>query len=214
MGVDSGRFTPKRETRKAKRRELGIPADAFHIVTAAELNENKNQKIIIDAVHALPQEDIYYSICGKGCMERKLKRQIKERGLEDRVRLTGFRTDMEEILQTADCFAFPSYREGFGVAAVEALLCGVPLVAADNRGTREYALDGENAIVCKADSVQEFARAVDMLYRDKELRGRMAEQCRASAMKFTVGEVEKTMKDVYSKALRGGILVSKSGRMK
>ncbi|MDE6608310.1 MAG: hypothetical protein K2K54_11240 [Lachnospiraceae bacterium] len=50
MGVDSGRFTPKRETRKAKRRELGIPADAFHIVTAAELNENKNQKIIIDAV--------------------------------------------------------------------------------------------------------------------------------------------------------------------
>lgn len=63
-------------------------------------------------------------------------------------------------------------------------------------------MDGENTFVCKADSVQEFARAIDTLYRDRELRGRMGEQCRGSAMKFTIGEVEKTMKDVYSKALR------------
>jgi len=201
VGVDPKRFTPKRKINKAKRRELGIPADAFHIVTAAELNENKNQKVIVDAIHALPQKDIYYSICGEGFMERTLRKRIKEKGLEDRVRLMGFRTDMEEILQTADCFAFPSYREGFGVAAVEALLCGVPLVAADNRGTREYARDGENAIVCKADSVQEFARAIDMLYRDKELSAGMMDCCRSSAMKFTVGEVEKTMKDVYCRAL-------------
>lgn len=205
VGVDPERFAPERENKKAKRKELCIPADAFHIVTAAELNENKNQKVIVDAIHALPQKDIHYSICGEGCMERTLKNRIKEKGLEDRARLLGFRTDMEEILQTADCFAFPSYREGFGVAAVEALLCGVPLVAADNRGTREYALDGENAFVCKADSVQEFARAIDTLYRDKGLRGRMVDCCRASAMKFTIGEVEKTMKDVYSKALRGGL---------
>ena len=147
-------------------------------------------------------------------MERNLRERVKEKGLEDRVRLMGFRTDMEEILQTADCFAFPSYREGFGVAAVEALLCGVPLVAADNRGTREYALDSENAFVCKADSVQDFARAIDMLYRDKELRVGMRYGCRASAMKFTDGEVEKTMREVYCKALWGGISVPKAGRIK
>lgn len=136
VGVDPRRFSPRKEINEVKRRNLNIPADAFHIVTAAELNDNKNQKVIIEAISTLPVEDIYYSICGKGSGEKYLRELIKEKGLENRVRLLGFRTDMEEILQTADCFAFPSYREGLGIAAVEALLCGVVLVAADNRGTR------------------------------------------------------------------------------
>lgn len=54
--------------------------------------------------------------------------------------MIGFRTDMNEILQTADVFAFPSIREGLGIAAIEALACGVPLIVADNRGTREYCI--------------------------------------------------------------------------
>lgn len=201
VGVDPKRFAPKREISKAKRMELNIPTDAFHIVTAAELNDNKNQRVIIEAISTLPQEDIYYSICGKGLGERKLRELIKEKGLENRVRLLGFRTDMEEILQTADCFAFPSYREGLGVAAVEALLCDVVLVAANNRGTREYAINGKNALVCNADSISQFAQAIVKLYQDKELRRNMSQNCRASAMKFTIEEVEKTMKEVYYKAL-------------
>lgn len=201
VGVDPKRFAPKRGLGRVKRKELNIPADAFHIVTAAELNDNKNQRVIIEAISTLPQEDIFYSICGKGSEERNLRELIKEKGLENRVRLLGFRTDMEEILQTADCFAFPSYREGLGVAAVEALLCGVALVAANNRGTREYAVNGKNALVCNADSIQEFAQAIEVLYQDEELRVKMSQNCRPSAMKFTINEVEKTMKEVYHKAL-------------
>ena len=178
VGVDKKRFAPKKEINEAKRKELGIRTDAFHIVTAAELNDNKNQKIIIDAVATLPQKDICYSICGKGSGERTLRELIREKGLEDRVRLLGFRTDMEEILQTADCF-----------------------VVSDNRGTREYAVKGKNAFVCRADSASEFAQAIDTLYREKELRTKMAQNCRSSAMKFTTEEVEKTMKDVYRRAL-------------
>ena len=201
VGVDKERFFPKKEINEEKRRELHVPADAFHIVTAAELNKNKNQKVIIDAISTLPQEDIYYSICGKGQGETFLRKLVKEKGLENRIRFLGFRTDMQEILQTADCFAFPSYREGLGVAAVEALLCNVVLVASDNRGTREYAVKGKNAFVCKADSIPEFAQAIGTLYKDKELRAKMSRNGRTSAMEFTVGEVEKTMKKVYYKAL-------------
>lgn len=201
VGVDKERFSPNKEINEEKRRKLHVPARAFHIVTAAELNENKNQKVIIDAISMLPQEDIYYSICGKGTEEDSLRKLIREKGLENRVRLLGFRTDMEEILQTADCFAFPSYREGLGVAAVEALLCSVPLVVSDNRGTREYAVKGKNAFVCRADNAAEFAQAINTLYEDRELREKMAGVCRPSAMKFTIEEVEKTMKTVYHKAL-------------
>lgn len=203
VGVDRQRFAPRRELCPTKRKELCLPPDVFHIVTAAELNENKNQRVIIEAIAALPQTDIYYSICGKGPGEQALRELIVKKGLEERIRLLGFRTDMAEILQTADCFAFPSFREGLGVASVEALLCEVPLVVADNRGTREYANEKENAFVCRPDAVAEFAQAIDTLYRDKGLREQMRKHCRESARKFTIEEVEKTMRDVYRKALEG-----------
>lgn len=200
VGVDERRFCPKPKIAAPKRIELGIPAEAFHIVTAAELNDNKNQQVIIKVLARLKEkgiDDIYYSICGKGPNEQRLKKLIADLHMEGRIYLRGFRTDMDEILQTADCFAFPSYREGFGVAAIEALLCNVPLIVSDNRGTREYAVSGENGIVCKKNRVEDFAQAIKELYSNEELRLRMKLKCRQSAEKFTVAETEKTMKEVY-----------------
>lgn len=201
VGVDKKKFAPKPEIKEKKRAELDIPENAFHIVTAAELNENKNQKVVIEALAQLGNDNIYYSICGKGPNEDNLRALIKSKGLEERVRLLGYRTDMDEILQTADVFAFPSIREGLGVAAVEALMCNIPVIAADNRGTREYVSDGSNGIVCQYDSPDEFAEAIELLYKDRTYRTRIADRCRESVKLFTVEEVEKTMKQVYSKAL-------------
>ena len=187
----------------ALRRSFGIPDDAFVIVTAAELNKNKNQKIVIDALAYLKNKKgvdiskVYYLICGKGPNLPVLERQISEYNFKSQVKLLGFRTDMPEILSIADVFAFPSHREGLGIAAVEALLCGVPLIVADNRGTREYAIDTVNSIVCRPDSVKDFANAIETLMVDKNYRERLSKICRRSGMIFTVHEVEKTMKKVY-----------------
>ncbi len=201
VGVSQDRFKPDKKLGEKKRISLEIPPDAFHIVTAAELNANKNQKVIIEAIARLSNENIYYSICGKGINEKELKTLIEKKHLEKQVRLLGYRTDMEEILQCADCFAFPSHREGLGIAAIEALLCGVPLIAADNRGTREYAINGGNSIVCKSNSVEDFKNAIYLFCSDKTMHSRTASLCRASAEKFTINEVEKTMKEIYKKAL-------------
>lgn len=204
VGVDPKRFAPNRQIEKTKRAELGIPENAFHIVTAAELNENKNQGIVIRAISRIAKASghrVCYTICGKGPMDEKLRLLAKKLGVEQQVRLLGYRTDMEEILQTADCFVFPSYREGLGVAAVEALLCGVPLIAADNRGTREYVQDGINGIVCRADSVQDFANAIELLQQNRELRDSLATVSRDTAVEFTIEEVEKTMRSVYQRAI-------------
>ena len=111
VGVDKRRFCPRKEIAASKRKELGIPQDAFHIVTAAELNKNKNQKVVIRAISGITDKNIYYSICGRGPYKKELEGLIKELHLENKVRLLGYRTDMEEILQTADCFAFPSRRD-------------------------------------------------------------------------------------------------------
>ena len=199
VGIDEHKFSSKPEIAKLKRKELNIPADAFHIVTAAELNDNKNQRVIIEALSMIKRDDVYYSICGKGPDKEKLEDLIEKYKLSDRVRLLGYRTDMDEVLQTADVFAFPSKREGLGIAAVEALSCGVPLIASDNRGTREYAVHNMNAIVCKSDSVTDFVKAIDKVSTNTKFLQMLRTNSRRSAMRFSMEETEKIMRSVYER---------------
>lgn len=204
VGVDMNRFktSDDMESRNIKRESIGVPRNAFHIVTAAEINDNKNQAVVIKAIAQCEYEDIYYSICGKGPEEKTLRKLIDEVGLHDRVRFLGYRTDMEEILRTADCFAFPSIREGLGMAAIEALSSSVPLIVADNRGTREYAISEVNAYICDSSDVDEFKRAIVELHNDAEKRKLMAEKCRDSVRKFSKDNNNTLMTSIYHEAMR------------
>jgi len=198
VGVDLDKFRPMPEMASMKRIELGIPNNAFHIVTAAELNKNKNQKIIIEAIAVENKKDIYYTICGNGPDEDELRKLIHEKKLEKQVQLIGFRTDMNEILQTADVFAFPSIREGLGIAAIEALACGVPLIVADNRGTREYLHNDKNGLICDAFDRNAFVAAIDKVYSNVEYRKKLADYCRESVIQFSTEETVRTMERIYS----------------
>lgn len=204
VGVDMKRFKASNDISKTGsiRDSIGVPRDAFHIVTAAEINDNKNQSVVIKAIAQCEYDDIYYSLCGKGPEEKKLRKLIDELGLQDRVRLLGYRTDMDEILRSADCFAFPSIREGLGVAAIEALSSSVPLIVADNRGTREYAVSEENAYICDSSDVDEFKRAIVELHDDAEKRKLMAERCRDSVRKFSKDNNNTLMTSIYHEAMR------------
>ncbi|SFA76676.1 Glycosyltransferase involved in cell wall bisynthesis [Acetitomaculum ruminis DSM 5522] len=201
VGVDANRFRPHKETGDVVRKELNIPENAFHMINAAELNDNKNQIIVIDALARLNNENVYFSICGKGENKEKLEKYIEKKGLSNNVRLLGYRNDMERVLQSGDCFVFPSKREGLGVAAVEALLCGLPLIVSDNRGTKEYAVHRVNSYVCNVKDVNSFVKAIKLFEQNREKLKEMSENCRNSARYFKVDEVEKTMKKVYEKAL-------------
>lgn len=202
VGVDFDRFQERAELRAAMRHRLEIPERGFHIVSAAELNKNKNQKTIIQSVAALDDSDIYYSICGGGPGEETLRRSIAELGLDGRVRLLGYRDDLDAVLQSADCFAFPSFREGLGVAAIEALACGIPVLAADNRGTREYMKDGVNGIVCKAGDVGAFAQAIKRLKTDERFRRELSRNCRSSVYpQFSMEDVDWRMRRIYQAAV-------------
>ncbi len=202
VGVDLSRFSPKEELYDEVRRELDVPEGAFHIVSAGELNRNKNHAVILEAMKILNDPDIVYTICGSGKDRAKLVKQIRELGLKDRVRLAGYRTDMERILNSADCFAFPSIREGFGIAAVEALATGIPVIATDNRGTREYMQDERNGLICNASDPGSFADAIRRMKEDSEFRSECAEYARKSALEFSLELAEENMRRIYAEVCR------------
>lgn len=199
VGLNTDRFHPRESIRDEVREELGIPNKGFHIVTAAELNTNKNQIVILEALNRLRDKDIYYSICGRGGNKAFLEKFIDENKLSSNVKLLGYRTDMERVLQSADVFAFPSKREGFGMAAVEALGCGVPVIAADNRGTREYMKNHENGIVCASDDVDEFMKAIITLKNASALRRQYSDNALRLSRDFTKEAAYMTMCRIYKK---------------
>ena len=213
VGLDTDTFSPKGDMRAAMRGYLGIPEDAFHIVTAAEINRNKNQAVVIKAIAKLNNLNIYYTICGEGPEKENLVKLIQKEHLQNRVRCIGYRNDMSAVLQSADAFLFPSKREGMGMAALEALASGIPVVAADNRGTREYMIDGVNGYVCDADSVDEFATAIHKLINDREKAKMMGKAGILTAKKFDINTINGRMREIYTIADRRAQSISNNGRV-
>ena len=198
VGIDAERFAHSSVERGEMRRSLNIPEDAFLVVSVGELNENKNHQVVIRAMASLGDPRIHYCIAGRGHLEGQLVSLADELGVADRVHLLGFRADIPDIYGAADACAFPSIREGLGLAAIEGMAAGLPLIASDNRGTRDYAVHMDNALVCKHDDVDAFAKALRILSDEPALAESMGEKNRLCARRYDVSKVNEIMREIYS----------------
>ena len=130
-----------------------------------------------------------------------------ELNISDRVHLYGFRNDIAEIYKAADLNVFPSIREGLGLAALEGFAAGLPIICGDNRGTRSYARNGENALVCVNNSTEEYAENILRLYKDRELLNALRKETLPEAEKFSVDIITdrmiKILNDINDSGLEG-----------
>ena len=163
----------------------------------SEINENKNVECSIAAVAA--NKGVYMLICGTGKSMDKCRDLVKELGCTDRIIFAGYRYDAKELLHGADAFIFPSYREGLGLAAIEAMGAGLPLIVSGNRGTREYAVNGENSIVCECNNVSQFIEAVRLLSSDGELCKKLGRNGYSCADKYGIENSLAEMAEIYGK---------------
>ena len=191
VGIDGDKFTNAVVDRAEKRREIGVPEDAFLLMSVGELNENKNHEVVLRALAQTENEKIHYAIAGRGPLQEYLIKTAKELDIGEQVHLLGYRKDVPELYKAADCCIFPSIREGLGLAALEGAASGLPLICADNRGTREYTVDGED-IACKYDNVNEFATAIDRYYHELPPK-----RDAAHIQKFSFEAVNKRMREIY-----------------
>ncbi len=198
VGIELEKYHSISVTKEEKRKELGIPNDVFLIVSVGELNWNKNHAVVVEALGKLKEEKLHYLICGEGIEKVPLLEQAKQLGIEKQVTLAGFREDIPELLNIADGMVFPSLREGLGVVAIEAMASGVPVIASDNRGTREYMQDGVNGYVVWNNTAKEIAKAIQKLYQlPKKEYEMMQKHCLDTAQRFSSVQVNKTMQQIY-----------------
>ena len=134
VGVDFDRFN-NLEKSKQYLQQLGISESSKVLLSVGELNKNKNHSVVIQLLAERPELDkVHYVICGEGNYRNDLVKQINKLGLSNRVHLLGHRKDTPLILAAADLFVFPSKREGFGMALLEAILSDLDFVAFRIRG--------------------------------------------------------------------------------
>ncbi|QIK51235.1 glycosyltransferase family 4 protein [Jeotgalibaca porci] len=197
IGVDTEKFNMTSFNKK-KREELGIPNSVFLIVSVGELNENKNHKVIIEAMHKLGKPDIHYAIIGIGQLKDELANLTDSYGLSKQVHFLGYRNDINEIYKTTNIFAFPSKREGLGLAAVEAMAAGLPLLTSNKHGINDYSIFGETGFKYEPDDIIGFSEGILKLYTlDKSEVFKIGQNNVIKSKKFDQEIVNQKMYDIY-----------------
>lgn len=200
VGVDINRIKEVKVDKKEYKKSIGIPEDCVMLLSVGEMIERKNHQVIIKALWKLKRDDIYYIICGKGPLKNEL--EALAGSLNVHTVFLGFRRDIPELCNTADISAFPSRIEGLGLAGIEAMAAGVPLVSSNVHGILDYVIDGKTGFACDPDDVDGFARAIDKLASSEELREGMRDACLKAVEPFEIKNALNTMWDIYKEILK------------
>lgn len=186
------------DRRYIKRRELGIGEDKFVVLSVGELNDNKNQQAVLYAMAELSDKDIVYVMVGMGENQIKYNQMIKKLGLEDNVIMAGYRSDILDIYNMSDVMIHPSKREGLGMAPLEAMASGLPIITSDIRGIRDYSKNGVTGYSCGYNDVKGFAKCIQSLKNNPALRKKIGIYNKSVAMQFDISKTREIMTDIYA----------------
>lgn len=194
VGVDVESFAGVLVDRDVKRDEIGVPRDAFVLLSVGELNENKNHKTVIRALAMVDDPTIHYVIAGKGAKKEYLENLAKE--LNVNLHLLGYRRDIAELDKISDVFVLPSYREGLNVSTMEAMSSGLPVLCGNIRGNRDL-VDNKGGYLFDPCSITECQSTINCI-RHSDVRS-MGEYNINKIKAFAYSHVHSLMMEIYNK---------------
>jgi glycosyltransferase involved in cell wall biosynthesis len=210
-GVDCERFRPPSlDERGRARATFGISDSEIALVAVGALEPRKGHRYLIEAIAALAQSGLAMKcvIAGHGSIRADLERQIAQLGCAPRVAMPGRIEDPREVLWASDIFAMPSLNEGLGVAALEAMACGLPAIVSAVGGLREVVEHDLTGIQVEPARPDELAVAIAQLASSAELRAKMGAAARARVeANYSMASMAARTLTLYRAALektRGG----------
>lgn len=170
---------------------------------ASNFRPVKNIPTIIDVFQRLrARYPVRLLMVGDGPEVPAAEERTRSLGLEDAVHFLGAQEYLEDLLPLADVFLLPSQHESFGLAALEAMSCGVAVVATSEGGTREVIRNGENGFVHDPHDVDGMAASIGALLDDpKRLEAMGGAARKTAAEEFPVGAAVERYLAVYEHAL-------------
>jgi glycosyltransferase involved in cell wall biosynthesis len=204
-GVDCERFRlPSADERARSRARFEVSDGEIAIAAVGALEPRKGHRYLIEAIAALAHSGVALKclIAGDGSIRADLGREITALGCDGRVTMLGRIEDPRELLWAADIFAMPSLKEGLGVAALEAMACGVPAIASAVGGLREVVEHDRTGILVEPARADEIGAALSRLASGAELRTTMGAAARQRVeQNYSMGTMADRTLALYRAAL-------------
>jgi glycosyltransferase involved in cell wall biosynthesis len=203
-GVDTNLFLPDPSARSRLCGELGLSADALVIGVAAQLIARKGHAWLFDCLPELVRREPRLVVCcfGRGAREHALRRRAAALGIHNHVRFAGFRADLHQVLPGLDVLVHPALREGLGLALLEAMSAGVPVVAAEVGGVVDVIRDRVDGLLVPAADRGRLTDALAQVIADEALRVRLGVAARERVLHgFSVAQMTAGNLRVYDALL-------------
>jgi len=149
--------------------EFQLPENSRVLAVIAQLIPRKGHRHLFAALPAVLEKhpELQLLLFGKGSLQDELQQQIRQQGLQDHVRLIGFREDLERVLPNLYGVVHPADMEGLGVSLLQAAAAGVPIIGTDAGGIPEIVRDGINGILIPPQDVGALKQALLKLLADE-----------------------------------------------
>jgi sugar transferase (PEP-CTERM/EpsH1 system associated) len=183
-GVDLDIFCPQQK-RQSLRAGFNLPKDRLIVGNVARLDPVKNHEVILRALCRINKAiRPFFLLVGDGGHRIALQRQIHKLGLDSDVCLFGYSNRISELLNCMDFYVQSSLYEGFSNTVLEALACGLPILATKVGGTTDILTENEEGFFFQPTDDKMLASLFVRLLQDQELRCVLGEQARRRAAQY------------------------------
>lgn len=171
------------------------------------LNKRKNVLFLIELYKRIVKNNPNLSLffCGSGPLRKELEYEIKVNRLEKNVFVLKpvYKNDKKQMLNLADIFLFPSLYEGFGLVGVEAMACGLPVIASNNSSLPEIVEDGKTGFLAKTNDLADWEEKLLLLVKNRKKRLELGKMGLKRQKKLFTWDIsaQKTVK-IYREILR------------
>jgi glycosyltransferase EpsD len=206
VGINTDRYRPVTAEQKLQLRlQSPYGPDDLLMFYAAEFNKNKNHRLILHAIAKIKDQvpSLKLLLAGTGPLQEECRKLAARLGIDRMVHFLGYRKDIDLLLPMCDAAVASSLREGLPVNVMEAMACGLPVIATHNRGHAELVADQKNGYLVAAGDVDLFAERIVRLCGSSGLRQQMGSASEKAIRKYDVNQVGKELHRVYSAYMTG-----------
>lgn len=170
-------------------------SDIIKVIMVAGFRHEKDHPSVIKAFKRMP-DNFHLFLIGDGVRRKEYEDLIEELNLKNRIHLLGMRSDVPSLLKAADIGIMYSHWEGFGLAAVEVMAAGKPLIASDIPGISEVVKNA--GILVPSESPTTIADEIQKLAFDKKYYAKVATACKLRALQFDISIMADGYRKLYS----------------
>lgn len=192
-GINTNKFYNAQPYNKEEL-NLDFVEDTKIICMVGRFSIQKNQATLIKSMKYLP-EKVHLLLIGEGNLQEQSKVLAKDLEIESRVHFLGFRNDIDRLLKTSDIVVLSSNWEGFGLAAVEGMAAGKPVIASNVSGVREVL--GNAGLLFENGDSRELARIILNLINDPLQYKEISKACLIKSSYFSIDKMVKEYINLY-----------------